>query len=165
MKRNVGIALVLLLVVGVGAWRLMPSKPEPAPPPVKSEVPKPEPAKVEPPQQEASLPVEPVQIDTAPVPEPATEPAPVDPDDPFGGKPITVETLTGCKEVQMLDKTPLVIEYARNGVWKVNGNDRAKWTIEGNRVKIYKDGTDEVHYVDIVENKLVYNGKTIKMTR
>jgi len=42
---------------------------------------------------------------------------------------------------------------------------RAKWTIEGDRVKIYKDGSDEVHYIDIVNNKLVYDGKVVALTR
>jgi len=168
MKRNVGIALVLLCVLGVVAWQMRPKAAQPTPtlpPPIVNKI-VPEPTHVEPPPEQVAPALPPVQpqADAAPSPEPQAAPE-VAKDDPFGGKPITVETLTGCKEVQQLGGASVTIEYARNGEWKVNGNSRAKWTIEGNRVKIYKDGTDEVHYVDIVNNKLVYNGKEIAMTR
>ncbi|MFA6241588.1 MAG: hypothetical protein WC655_11690 [Candidatus Hydrogenedentales bacterium] len=163
MKRNAGIALILLGVLGVVAWQFWPGSKQPAPvtqPPVVEEpAPQPPPAapvpEPEPPQAEVAAP----QETPPPVIEEAAKP------DPFGGKPITVETLTGCKEIQQIKEASITIEYARNGEWKVNGNVRAKWTIEGDKVKIYKDGTDEVHYIDIVNNKLVYNGKEIAMTR
>jgi len=80
---------------------------------------------------------------------------------PFEGVPITEETLTGCK----YRDRQLEIEFAANHVWKVNGNDRARWMIEGDRVKIYnKPGADfEVHYVDIQGDRLVFNGEPIAL--
>lgn len=169
MNRTAGIALIVIIALGVAgvvAWQMRPGsvqttpapespKPEPQPQ-VQNNVTPPKP--VEPPKQAAEeAPKETPKEETAQAAPPA--------EDPFGGKPITVETLTGCKEVQKMGNATLNFEYAPNGEWKVNGNVRAKWTIEGNKVKIYKDGTDEVHYIDIVGNKLVYNGKEVNMTR
>jgi len=171
MKRNVWVVLivaVLLGVLGVVAWQMLlrETQPVPASPPPSVSVPTPPKVDAPPPVPPPVAPAVPSTPPAAPekaVEEPPKEaPAKVD---PFGGRPITVETLTGCKEVQNLKDAQLVIEYAPDGVWKVNGNPRAKWTIEGNRVKIYKDGTDEVHYIDIVGNKLVYDGKELNMTR
>lgn len=172
---TIGLFLVILVcvIVGVVYWTRLAEQPVPetvqpiretapvaAPPPVIEVVPPAAaPAPVpgpEPEQDPAAVTEEPAST----VPEAAPENG-----DPFGGQPITVETLTGCKQIQQLGDAQLVVEFAPNGEWKMNGNVRAKWTIEGDRVKIYKDGSDEVHYIDIVNNKLVYDGKVVALTR
>lgn len=172
MNRTIVAGVLLGCVLVLGAWLIWPSGEAPVQGSAVVEMEKREPAAPasEPlPAAPALKEVSPEVVEAAPEPEAAVPeeavPQEVAADDPFGGKPITVETLTGCKEVQNLQGTPLEIEYAPNGVWKVNGNARAQWTIEGNRVKVYKDGTDEVHYIDIVGNKLVYEGKEVAMTR
>ncbi len=132
----------------------------PAPPPaaVASPVPGlPEPLPAQESASEASRVLE--------APESLAAEQPPESDDLFRGKPITVETLTGCKQIQKLGNAELVIEFGANGEWKMNGNVRAQWTIEGDRVKIYKEGTDEIHYVDIINNKLVHNGEVLELTR
>ncbi|HOD49992.1 MAG TPA: lipocalin family protein [Candidatus Hydrogenedentes bacterium] len=168
------IAAVVVCVVAALVWwprseetpALLPAQPDP-PRVEKPQTPLPAPPVVEAPAPAPSEP-QPPEEPPAAVPEEVTQAVPEQApatDDPFGGKPITVETLTGCKEVQQIGNGQLVIEYGANGEWKMNGNVRAKWTIEGDKVKIYKDGTDEVHYIEIINNKLVYNGKVLKMTR
>jgi hypothetical protein len=172
MNRSVIISFVVIAVciIGTAIWwaqpQTVPAQPDkpkiekapalPAPPPI-AETPK---AAVAPPVPPAPPAAPAAPVEAAPA---SPEQAPAA-DDPFGGKPITVATLTGCKEVQKFQNADITIEYAPNGEWKVNGNVRAKWTIEGNKVKIYDD-KGEVHYIDIVNNKLVYNGKDVKMTR
>lgn len=173
MNRNVRtvlIVVVLLGALGVIAWQMWPKDtPPPAPEAPKATKPAPQPAQVqvvpppEAPEVQAAVPAEPPAIPEEVGTEPV-EQAPAE-EDPFGGRPITIQTLTGCKEVQQFQGAQIVMEYARNGEWKVNGNVRAKWTIEDGRVKVYKDGSEEVHYVDIVGNKLQYNGKDVPLTR
>lgn len=171
MNRGVQVVLVIIVLAGVlaiVAWQMLLREPQPVPasPPPSLSVPTPPKVDAPPPVTPPAAPAVPSTPPAAP--EQAAEETPKEAPakvDPFGGRPITVETLTGCKEVQDFKNAQLVIEYAPDGVWKVNGNARAKWTIEGNRVKIYKDGTDEVHYIDIVGNKLVYDGKELNMTR
>ncbi|MBN2133298.1 MAG: hypothetical protein JW741_27615 [Sedimentisphaerales bacterium] len=173
MKRNTAILVFVVVVVvglvGIEMWRSG-SPEEPPPEPKEAGVNGPEAPAVSPPLEpavEAREPLEPQQPAAAPegVVQVPIEEAPPDPDDPFGGKPITIETLTGCKEIQKFGDKQLIIEYAPNGEWKINGIVRAKWTIEGSRVKIYRDDTDEVHYIDIVGNSLVYQGNEVNMTR
>lgn len=172
MKRNTIIVLILVIgIVGAVYWWTRPAE-ETVPIAVQPSEPKPEPSDAPAPVVKAPEP-----LPDAPDPEPSeeaipapAEPAPAaeqapDPDDPFGGKPITEKTLAGCKQVQRIGEHELVYEFAPDGVWKVNNTARAQWMIEGDRVKIYKDGSDEVHYLDIIDNKLVYNGKVLEVTR
>lgn len=180
MNRSTIISFVVVLVVcAVGAavwWSRPQEEPVPTPPPPSEpkieeavESPAPPPPVVEAPKAPEPEPAEEsASVAEETVPEATEEPAQeaAAPEDPFGGKPITIETLTGCKEVQQFKEAQIVIEYAPNGEWLVNGNKRAQWTIVGNQVKIYRDDMpDEVHYIDIVNNKLVYNGKELNMTR
>lgn len=169
----IGLILVILVsvIVGVVYWTRQAEHPVPqTPQPVMESAPAP----ALPPVENAVPPVagpvpgpESGQEPAAQAEDPANTVPEVAPDggDPFGGQPITVESLTGCKQIQQLGDAQLVIEFAPNGEWKMNGNVRAKWTIEGDKVKVYKDGSDEVHYIDIMNNKLVYNGKVVALTR
>ncbi|MGI6460513.1 MAG: hypothetical protein ACOX5J_10545 [Candidatus Hydrogenedentales bacterium] len=177
MKRMpVALILVFLLcvIVGFAYFASRSEHPTPDVSPLSADDPI-DPLSAPPP---AIAPLSPELPEPAPAEESSTEPhlileapeslAPeqvLDNDDPFQGKPITVETLTGCKQIQEYGNAQLVIEFGENGEWKINGNARAQWTIEGGRVKIYKDGTDEIHYVDIINNKLVHNGKVLELIR
>jgi len=171
MNRNTGmllIAVVAFAVAAIVAWQKSGSRdtgtapaPREAPVPVQQATP-PEPPET---SQAALVEVteelveEPVQESEE---EPAASPEPPKPgqDDPFGGKAITAETLAGCTYTQ----GRLEIEFAPNGIWKVNGNPRAKWRIEGGRVRMYDDKGEE-HFLDIAGNKLLFNGEEIKVTR
>ncbi len=178
MNRNVGIAIVAIVVLGlvcVAVWQVWSrdtgatAAPEPAT--AKKTVPQVDKNAAPPPTapKEGSNEALKEAFDKA-LKEVANQPprevakeAPAG-EDPFGGKPITVETLTGCKYTERFQQGDLVTEFAPNGEWKVNGKVRAKWTIEGGRVKMYDD-KGETHYLDIVDNKLMLEGQEIKVTR
>jgi len=98
-----------------------------------------------------------------PVPEPPVEVAQAD----EAKEPLNARTLagskwqpTGMEKLGRMD-IKLEIEFAPDGTWRVNDNIRAKWKVEGNRVKIYND-EGEVHYVDIVGDKLMFNGEEVQ---
>lgn len=180
MNRNVVMAFVAIVVLGlvcVAVWQMWPrdTGTTVAPPPAtaKKTVPQPQVDKnaAPPPAATKEVSKEALKeaIDKA-LKEAAKQPpreiakeAPAG-EDPFGGKPITVETLTGCKYTEQFQQGDLVTEFAPNGEWKVNGKVRAKWTIEGGRVKMYDD-KGETHYLDIADNKLMLEGQEIKVTR
>ncbi len=156
--------IVMIGAIGFAVWWMKPDitakAPAPAPP-VKTETPAPPPTPP-PPAEESPKPEATVVEETPVTPPPQVQERFEEAgEQPFEGVPITEETLTGCK----YREGRLEIEFAANHVWKVNGNDRARWMIEGNRVKIYnKPGTEfEVHYVDIQGDRLVFNGEPIAL--
>ena len=44
---------------------------------------------------------------------------------------------------------------------RISGRERAQWRVEGLRVRLYRDTTGEEHWLDIVGNKLLWNGQEI----
>jgi hypothetical protein len=51
--------------------------------------------------------------------------------------------------------------FAVDGTWYMGQRAAAKWVVEGSRIKLYDDDTDEVHYIDIRGNELLFEGKPI----
>lgn len=158
MNRNVliGAVVVVAVVVGLLIWRALGTStaktPVEAPPPVQ----KPAPAPVPPPPPEPQAAPEP-----EPSPVPVADPTPAPPPVSSSGVAPTPaylnqETLTGTK----WKDGPMEMELAPNGEWKVAGRTRAKWKVEGKRVKIYDDKGEE-HFLDIVGNKLMFEGKEV----
>lgn len=149
--------------IGLALWwakpAIAPKAPAPTPPIITQAPPLPPPPI--PPVELAKPEEKPVQENPAATPPQIQEQPEETGEKLFEGVPITEETLTGCK----YRDGRLEIEFAPNHVWKVNGNDRARWMIEGNRVKIYnKPGSDfEIHYVDIQDDRLIFNGQPLTL--
>ena len=165
--------LVALIIVAVVAAVIMLQRgkvePPPAPP---APAPAPEPAPpatpiVEPPEP-APAPVEEpaAAVEEPPAPEQPAEVAPAEPPK----EPLNARTLAGTKwkpdfptGKQEVNMTPpkVEVEFAPDGTWRINNQVRAKWTVEGKRVKIFDD-KGEVHYLDIEGDKLMFEGKEIQ---
>lgn len=139
----------------------MPLTPAPAPMTPIVEAPAPAPPPVEPPVAAVQEPA----AEPAPPPEPTVEVAQAD----TPKEPLNARTLAGTKWLPdfpqqanqgMMRGKKLEIEFAPDGTWRVNDNVRAKWTVEGKRVKIFDD-KGEVHYLDIEGDKLMFEGKEV----
>lgn len=57
---------------------------------------------------------------------------------------------------------PVTMRFLDDGRWEMNGRICAQWVIEGDRVKVFNPTLDEVHYIDIVDGTLSFNGETIR---
>jgi len=164
--------LVALIIVAVVAAVIMLQRgkvePPPAPP---APAPAPEPAPpatpiVEPPEP-APAPVEEpaAAVEEPPAPEQPAEVAPAEPPK----EPLNARTLAGTKwkpsfpteNQSMTQNTKVEVEFAPDGTWRINDQVKAKWAVEGKRVKIFDD-KGEVHYLDIVGDKLMFNGEEIQ---
>jgi hypothetical protein len=164
---------LIIVAVVVTVVMLQRGKVEPLPEPLAAPVPVAEPAPpvtpiVEPP---APAPVEepaPVveQPPAEPAPEPTAEAAPAE----APKEALNARTLAGSKwkpafptdpNQGMMQGAKLVVEFAPDGTWRINDQVRAKWTVEGKRVKIFDD-KGEVHYMDIEGNKLMFQGEEIQ---
>ena len=53
------------------------------------------------------------------------------------------------------------IEFGSDGRLFIGGRERAKWRVEGARIRLYRDATGEEHWLDIVGNKLMWEGQEI----
>ena len=53
------------------------------------------------------------------------------------------------------------IEFGSDGKLLIGGRERAKWRVEGSRVRLYRDTTGEEHWLDIVDNKLTWKDQEI----
>ncbi|MCX5772082.1 MAG: hypothetical protein NTZ09_17665 [Candidatus Hydrogenedentes bacterium] len=142
-----------------------------------------EPLPVEPPAAPAPAPAPvtpiveapaPVEAPTAAVEEPPAAPAPEQPAEAAPAEPpkepLNARTLAGTKwkpdfptdpNQGMMQGKKLEIEFAPDGTWRINDQVRAKWAVEGKRVKIFDD-KGEVHYLDIVGDKLMFGGEEIQ---
>ena len=83
-----------------------------------------------------------------------TEPGP----DP---KPLNERALVGTK----CERDGFSIEFGADGKLLIGGRERAKWRVEGPRVRLYRDTTGEEHWLDIVGNKLMWEGQEVGRTR
>ena len=75
-------------------------------------------------------------------------------DDPTS---LTERTLVGTK----WEREGLGLEFGAAGKLLIGGRERANWSVEGRRVRLYRDMTGEEHWLDIVGNKLMWEGKEI----
>ena len=71
--------------------------------------------------------------------------------------PLTERALVGTK----WERDGFGLEFGANGNLLVGGRERAKWSVAGQRVRLYRDSTGEEHWLDIVGNKLLWNGQEI----
>jgi hypothetical protein len=76
---------------------------------------------------------------------------------PAADVPITAETLRNTT----WEKGDFRVDLAADGSVYFGGIKRAKWMVEGDRVKLYNDNSDEVHYFDIKGSKLFWEGEEI----
>lgn len=139
-----------MAVIVIGVWLVTGSKsdptPEPSSPAAENAVATPQ----VPVAAEAPVTPPPVVTASAPI---ASVSAPAQ---PF----ITEQSLTGAK--YEVDK--VVMEFAADKKWTVNGEAKAMWAIEGNRVKIYDDKGEE-HFLDIKGDKLSFEGQPVELSR
>ncbi|HUW59752.1 MAG TPA: hypothetical protein VMZ06_02000 [Candidatus Bathyarchaeia archaeon] len=163
--------LVALIIVAVVATVIMLQRGKETPVPVDSPAaplpaPAPEPAPVTP-IVEPPAPVEEpaAAVEEPPAPEQPAEVAPAEPPK----EPLNARTLAGTKwkpdfpanNQSMMQNVKVEVEFAPDGTWRVNDQIRAKWIVEGKRVKIFDD-KGEVHYLDIEGDKLMFEGKEIQ---
>ena len=47
----------------------------------------------------------------------------------------------------------------------IAGSERAKWSVQGVRIRLYRDTTGEEHWLDIVGNKLMWEGREVGRVR
>ena len=57
------------------------------------------------------------------------------------------------------------LEFGADGKLFIGGRERAKWSVEGQRVRLYRDTTGEEHWLDIVGDKLMWDGQEISRVR
>ena len=171
------LVLSALIIVAVVATVIMlqwgKAAPLPQPPAAPTPAPAPEPAPAATPIVEPPAPA-PVEEPAAAVEAPPAEPAPegpveVAPAEP-PKEPLNARTLVGTKWKPDFPANPkntsmrdikVEFEFAPDGTWRVNDQVRAKWTVEGKRVKIFDD-KGEVHYLDIEGDKLMFEGKEVQ---
>jgi hypothetical protein len=70
---------------------------------------------------------------------------------------LTERTLVGTK----WEREGFGLEFGAAGKLLIGGRERAKWRVEGQRVRLYRDTTGEEHWLDIVGDRLVWNGQEI----
>jgi hypothetical protein len=76
-------------------------------------------------------------------------------DDPIA---LTERTLVGTK----WEREGFGLEFGAAGRLLIGGRERAKWIVEGRRVRLYRDTTGEEHWLEIVGDKLMWNGHEIR---
>ncbi len=70
---------------------------------------------------------------------------------------LNERTLVGTK----WEREGFGIEFGADGKLMIGGRERAKWRVEGQRIRLYRDTTGEEHWLDIVGNKLMWEGQEI----
>ena len=70
---------------------------------------------------------------------------------------LTERTLVGTK----WERDGFALEFGAAGKLLIGGRERAKWSVVGQRVRLYRDTTGEEHWLDIVGDKLMWNGQEI----
>jgi hypothetical protein len=53
------------------------------------------------------------------------------------------------------------LQFGAGGKLLISGRERAKWRVEGRRIRLYHDTTGEEHWLDIVGDKLLWEGQEI----
>lgn len=53
------------------------------------------------------------------------------------------------------------LEFGLEGKLFIGGRERAQWQIIGSRIRLYRDTTGEEHWLDIVGDKLTWEGQEI----
>ena len=72
-------------------------------------------------------------------------------------KPLDQTTLVGTK----WEREGFGFEFGAGGKLFIGGRERAQWRVEGSRIRLYRDATGEEHWLDIVGDKLVWEGREI----
>jgi hypothetical protein len=57
------------------------------------------------------------------------------------------------------------LEFGADGKLLMGGRERAKWRVEGRRIRLFRDTSGEEHWLDIVGNKLMWEGREIGRVR
>jgi len=70
---------------------------------------------------------------------------------------LNERTLVGTK----WERDGFGLEFGADGKLVIGGRERAKWRVEGSRIHLYRDTTGEEHWLDIVGNKLMWEGQEI----
>ena len=70
---------------------------------------------------------------------------------------LNERTLVGTK----WERDGFGLEFGADGKLVIGGRERAKWCVEGSRIHLYRDTTGEEHWLDIVGNKLMWEGQEI----
>jgi hypothetical protein len=70
---------------------------------------------------------------------------------------LTERTLVGTR----WEREGFGIEFGAHGRLFIGGRERAQWRVEGRRVRLYRGTTGEEHWLDIVGNKLMWEGQQI----
>jgi hypothetical protein len=78
-----------------------------------------------------------------------------------GPMALDERTLIGTK----WEREQFAIEFGANGKLLIGGRERAQWRVEGPRVRLYRDTTGEEHWLDIVSNRLMWEGREIGRVR
>ncbi|MEW6303853.1 MAG: hypothetical protein AB1705_10305 [Verrucomicrobiota bacterium] len=138
-RARVGIALAALVIA---AWLLKP-RPETTPPEKQPTAPVP----VAAPRVETHTPV-----DSQPAPQKST-PGEVAP--PAGT--LNERTLVGTQ----WERDGFRLEFGADGRLLIGGRERARWRVEGSRIRLYRETTGEEHWLDIAGNKLMWEGQEL----
>src|SRR5437588_5950754 len=150
------ISSAVLTAIALATWRFV-SPPTEAPllearkpPPDRAAAPAP---RFETPEPAASLaPFPPAQESPAPTQSSFAESrSVVDP------SALNERTLVGTK----WERDGFGLEFGADGKLVIGGRERAKWPVEGSRIHLYRDTTGEEHWLDIVGNKLMWEGQEI----
>jgi len=58
-------------------------------------------------------------------------------------------------------KDGVALEFGAEGRLLMGGRQRARWSVVGQRVRLYRDTTEEEHWLDIVGKSLFWQGQEI----
>ena len=83
----------------------------------------------------------------------ASQPAPPVPD----ANALNERTLVGTR----WQRGGFGLEFGADGKLLIGGRERARWRVEGPRIRLYRDATGEEHWLEIVGNKLMWEGQEI----
>jgi len=72
-------------------------------------------------------------------------------------RPLNESTLVGTKWA----REGFGLEFGADGKLLIGGRERAQWRVEGSRIRLYRDTTGEEHWLDIIGDKLMWEGQEI----
>lgn len=79
------------------------------------------------------------------------------PASPTAEPTLNERTLVGTK----WEREGFGIEFGADGKLLIGGRERARWRVEGSRIRLYRETTGEEHWLDIVGDRLLWEGKEI----